>query len=109
VRTPLVGSAPQAENNLKYALALYYKGADLWFPRSLLTRYVEWRDQIEGNVFANLETREQHAQWMKTFARFTLNYGNELHEVLYEHKDALPVPEDAEEDFDPLTAMVYQK
>lgn len=98
VRSPLVGDAPSPDHDLRYALSLFYRGSELWFPQPLVEKYIEWRDSVEGNVLSKSKHRESHAYWMNQFARFTLNLGDDLNEILFRYREHLPMSSSCEDE-----------
>lgn len=86
IDSPLLGAFPTAENSLRHAHSLYFKGQqDLSFPRRLILDYTTWRNEIKGDTSASPAYREKHAELIKRFARHWLSAGAEAREIILEH------------------------
>lgn len=86
---PFVASFPQVNNDLRHALSLHHNGVDLTrLPSKLMWEYVEWRNDLSGNISGSMEARARLTTFLKRFARHWLSLGSDAYDLLKEQTDS---------------------
>lgn len=91
MRSPICVEAPSASMDLRMLLSIYHKGLrDFRVPNNLRVDYLQWRNELKGQVGKDMPTREQHKQFISRIAKHTLRLAQDAKELLDANMDRLP-------------------
>lgn len=94
MQRPLVFFPPTENRQIKLALALYFKGATMRLPRSLVWDLRNWyasrRALNAGNIPTLMHTRDEEIVHIREIARAVIEQGEHARQRLLNHLDVLP-------------------